>query len=1026
MTEQIPPGDECGPSVPLEDGSDDKNKDVYFIILIPSGVKVDFNALNYYSKNKIEPYIVLKNQINKHNGEFIEENVFKFAKRKKNRESNKATKYSIQFAEKEHVYDIKFSLKDDCFVFQPEITKGNRFLRDVIPDQIDQTIIPLYNKLDIFLEALKKENKIDNKAEKLYKDTILIYEKNKQFSLLITLFLKIYENHPDLCKELMKKFYDNCDEGNRDRLNDLKNNLNVFKNIYSNADDIVKKNKYEQKYFYGILFCYLHYYDKNNFQKIIVDFSQGNANILYEILIKYYSHFMNPLKQDKMFYDGFIKYALEKDEKGEKLEVFYRILNYIEDIESYLFVINSNKEKIFAKYNELRSKPIKITSRLKLLKYSRDLGVMFGGSRGENPGIEKSDDEAENSDEDNKNKYQAFENIENECNSIIKILKEIFEFSKRENFISINLYSPFWINLIKEYDMPDWQNISNCHKLREVYKEYNELINNLYDNRANKNEHKSSRDQEDIYSIIKNDINVYFERDEFAFLLNKNIKLCFENDQKNQKKLTNTEMLGMVESYNPYFSVKDEKDREKYKYNRETHIFDYIDFSNITTTFIKNFHNFNFEIMFEENIRDYINKITEKIIDVQTFSNIIELIRVDEIKEPDKQKEYFKILEEKYNKYIYENIREIKGNQDNNKMMNKTVRIIAKLISKIFMFEKNNRFLKEEISKLDEDIQSLIYIELITTYDSDIYKEQKNYIYTIYLEKMETREGRDNIIKLVSKLRGKDKNYFIYEKLLEKCDFTEKEFFSSNENYKIQTIYLLNESLKKEQLKLNILEIRETNKAAEYLIDVLDHVNKKLEKGTIIKKDLEKFLNIQKYEAKKQENNIKISEQTNEEHDNYAINKLDLISLIIQKYGPIPKYYYYQKKIVTINENVEKLKFVKEHLMIFHRNKFNEEINKITKILEDIEKIQIKDFNAEKTMNEIKNLLEKENLCKDIEKVKDFLLFKKIYDKAQGKDEEDRFTDANRKLKNFKALLRKKNNIEEILNNNEYKYYKDR
>ena len=222
---------------------------------------------------------------------------------------------------------------------------------------------------------------------------------------------------------------------------------------------------------------------------------------------------MNPLKQDKMFYDGFIKYALEKDEKGEKLEVFYRILNYIEDIESYLFVINSNKEKIFEKYNELRSKPIKITSRLKLLKYSRDLGVMFGGSRGENPGIEKSDDEAENSDEDNKNKYQAFENIENECNSIIKILKEIFEFSKRENFISINLYSPFWINLIKEYDMPDWQNISNCHKLREVYKEYNELINNLYDNRANKNEHKSSRDQEDIYSIIKNDINVYFERD---------------------------------------------------------------------------------------------------------------------------------------------------------------------------------------------------------------------------------------------------------------------------------------------------------------------------------------------------------------------------------------------------------------------------------------------------------------------------------------------------------------------------------
>ena len=39
MTEQIAPEDECGPSVPLEDGSDDKNKDIYFIILIPGGEK---------------------------------------------------------------------------------------------------------------------------------------------------------------------------------------------------------------------------------------------------------------------------------------------------------------------------------------------------------------------------------------------------------------------------------------------------------------------------------------------------------------------------------------------------------------------------------------------------------------------------------------------------------------------------------------------------------------------------------------------------------------------------------------------------------------------------------------------------------------------------------------------------------------------------------------------------------------------------------------------------------------------------
>ena len=63
------------------------------------------------------------------------------------------------------------------------------------------------NKLLIFLEVLENK-KVDDKFEKLYKDNIVLYEKKKKFSLLIPLFLQIYENYNTIFKGLTKIFYD--------------------------------------------------------------------------------------------------------------------------------------------------------------------------------------------------------------------------------------------------------------------------------------------------------------------------------------------------------------------------------------------------------------------------------------------------------------------------------------------------------------------------------------------------------------------------------------------------------------------------------------------------------------------------------------------------------------------------------------------------------------------------------------------------------------------------------------------------
>ena len=863
------------------DESNVSDRDVHFIILRPSEEKIDFTGLNYETKNKITPLIAFKNKIEKEDNTYLEEIVFKFKKKRKKKEidkdkkeSTKSTKYAITFFEGDHTYDISFSLKDECFVYQPDLKTGNKFLDNILKEPIKQNIVPLFNKLNIFLEALQKNNET-NKEKKLYEDTIALYKDKKEFSLLITLFLKIYEKNKDLCDKLIEIFYKINEEENKDRINDLKNNLNSFKEIYSKAKDIIEVKKYNPIHFYGILFCYLHYYDKGDFPNIIEEFSIGNSNILYEILIQYYSHFTNPLKQKKEFYDKFIKYALNED---KELKIFRRILNYVEDIETFLFIINSNIEEIFKKYDKLKKEPIKLIANLKLVKYKVDKTKKVGTTdKIENNIKEDSDDNDEEVlDENDTKRIEKLNNITNECDTIIDLIEKIIKFSEREKILAIYMKSTFWINLIKEYNIPDWENISNCHKLRKLYKKYNKLINSLYEESA-----KGPKKSKDDGNNIKGDINRYYERDEFAFMLNKNIKDFLAN---NREKITNAEILGTVAKFNPYFSIEDEEDMKKYKNNKETYIFDNINFSRTTPSFNESFQNLKFEIMFEEIISDYINKITGKIKDIKTFGNVIKLIKVERIKEQ-KQKDYFRILEDKYKLIIKNDIKLIKDDKE----LQNAIKIIAEFVSKLFLFEKNTRFLKEEISTLDEEIKSLIYIELITTYKDKSYEDQKNCIYDIYLEKMDTKEGRTNIIKLVKNLKDDDRKFFIYEKLLEKCQFSKEDFFSNLENYKIQALCLLNEELIKEsqeedkkkkkeeqkdeekeknnEIKLDILSQQGNNIYADNLITILDSIKVNLEGGKISKKDLEKFLNIKKYknppQAEAYENN-KIEEENEE------------------------------------------------------------------------------------------------------------------------------------------------------------------
>ena len=334
------------------------DKEIYFIISNSSEEKINFSDLKCLSETP--PKIIYEKSVDKGKGSFLFYHLFKLALK----ESEKH-KYKVQYEFGEVLYDIFFEVKNNIFIYEIKLQEYNKLLNNIPIKDIDQNQITIQNKIDIFLEALEKNNEI-KKIEILYKETIDLYKTKKNFSLLIFLFLKLYQRKKELCSLLTDIFKEINAKENTDRDENLAKELETFNQIYSNANNLIKKNKYDPVGFYGIIFCYLSSYDQENFSKIINNFSAGNIHILYEILITYYSHFNINLNQNSEFFNNFLKYAINK---LNNFDIFLRILNYIDNIETFLYVINENKEEIYKEYNdELRNKPIILSSNLKLIK----------------------------------------------------------------------------------------------------------------------------------------------------------------------------------------------------------------------------------------------------------------------------------------------------------------------------------------------------------------------------------------------------------------------------------------------------------------------------------------------------------------------------------------------------------------------------------------------------------------------------------------------------------------------------------
>ena len=912
-------------------------KDIYFLILYPRKQKEKSNEFTF-SETDINFQNIYSDELEQENGTYFYKKVFKFNGKTKK-------KYSPEFEIGKDNYIVTFEVNESSFIYDVDLKKGNKILKNIAKEVIDQKIIDYHRKLDIFFEALKN-SKEEGKKDDLYKETIELFEKKKSFSFLITLFIKTYKNK-ELCSLLIEKFKKmNNESKNMDRNKDLEDYIDIFKEISTEADNLIKNNGVEPVQFYGIILCYLNFYDQKNFMLIFQKLFKEKPKVLYEILLSYFSYFLKPIKQNLDFFIELFDYAVSNKTDFNIFENTINYINYIRDVETFISVMDKIKEKIIIEYvtSNKSFKPIKLKSNLELIKRE-------------------------------KNK---------EVNTIILAIESIIKCSKDNKVLLVYFTSNFWIQILKDYNIPDDINIENCYKLREIFIKYNNLVNDLY------------KEDKDKNSEIKKDINKYFDRDEFAFILDKNIKKMLDNNKKKNKELSNSEMLGFVEGFNPYYK------EDKYLYKRDTYIFDYINLDEKSgdgnKQFIETFKNLKFEIMFKDNLIEFLNKMISKIESISNFGLILELIDTKKIEEieketekPDKKEkkektklnDFYNQLKDKYDHVIKNEIESLVDEK-----LDEAVKIIAKFVDLLYIHEnKNCDFIEKKINKLDKKISSLIYNELMRRCKGEDYKEMKEVIYKKFLNKLDNIK---NIIDLIDSLEKDDKKKFL-EELMKKCLFEKEEYYSNKENKKIVLLCELNKEGK--------LQITDEDNYYSDIEKVITQIRNDLE-GDIEIKKLEEFLK-----------NGKES----------VIKRLSLITLILKEYDIEELYNKLQKQIEQINKDINELSSIKNSLLIFHRKRYQTENSDIAIIIKEMQDKNLKNYNNEKTQAKIANLKKLNIVVKDVEKVKKLLLFRVLYDEALGSDQENRFKEASNKLEVIKKLFKK----EDVSASEIYKENKD-
>ena len=951
------------------------DKYLYFFIYYPRIQKEISSEIEFVvpdKKSECPECIYYKETYDDDNKEKIKyynyKKVYKVPKsEKKGKDSNK---YYFEFEIDDDKYIITFDSGGRNFIYDVNLQVGRRIIH--ITHDIDQSIIEYYEKIEDFIGALE-ENGENDKIDLLYKDTIDLYSKQQGFGFLISLFLKLYQKK-GLCSTLMNEFNQKNKNSkdidkNMDRKAYLKNFSAKMEEISLNSEQIIKDNKYNIIDFYGIILCYLNYYDIKNFSIVIDKLSSTNPEDTYEILIVYNAHFANSINKSFDFFNNFINYII----KNYDFHTFKIGLKYIKQIEIFLNVLDKNKEEIYQKYFQPEKDP-KTKEKL-IIKLDRELEF-------------KKEEKKVGSD-----KYPI----------IIDYIKSILKYSKENEIILIQLTSDFWNHILNYYQEPIMDNIYICSKLRQEFIKYKELLEKIITNKKSK-----------IYTDAK----IYDEIDEFSCLLDKIIKGYIRKD----KELSDIDKLYFITQYNPYYDYHE----TKYSSKVETDIFDSFNLNKINNKFINDFLALKFELVFKENIHKYIDKIVSKIKRISDFENIIKLFNFKLFKN---KNIILDALVKRYDSIIGKDIEKLCG-----RSLDEALKIIAYLAFINFIYkskEKQFDFIIDKIYELSEKIQPLIFIELIELcissenrkdklIDDENKKtnEMKDFIFAQFSKKVTKEEDIKNIIRLIDCLNGNLKNkkkendekdnitdsdklkkerekniYEFLEKLIENNLFTKEEFFSNTKNLKIELMYeLYNKGIIDKTKQNNQNFFTKIEKVLTIILNDLD--------GNIKKKKLEEFLKMD---------------------DIIIRQRLSLINIILKLgYDPNEKFKTLKNDYKEMSKDIDDLIFIRDNIIKYFKDTYKDIIKNLIDYTKAQEKININQYKKGEVGDLIKLCSDNDlkNKADNVNEVKNFLLFKVIYEINPKKDDISDFNEAYKKYKSIGKFLNEKSDVNKLYEEN--------
>ena len=861
------------------------NKSIYFCVIYPvtKNELKDINLVSPENKNE-NPQCFYSSIINESDLYKYYYKIFKISKSTK-----KLKSYYFEFEIIDYQYNISFNnSKDTTFIFNVnlDIRKKNCF--DYIR-RIDQDIIKYDKKLDYFIIALE-QNGEGEKINELYKDMVDLYSTKQNFSLLIPLFIKIYQNK-DLCLYLFNIFIEVTTNAKKKKIymkmnreTDLEKYKSQMNEIASEANELIDRNNYSFIEFYGIILCYLNLFNYAKFLLIFDELFKRKPEALYEILLNYYIYLVKPIKQNILFFNKFFIYTI----LYKKFSFLTVALNYIEDLEIFIGVLEKNKEAI----NEI----------IKSDKYDNYYKYIIKV--------------------DNKIKFNLIDNPENEEDDKEKIasknidkIKSIIEYSIGKKIFFAYFTKDFWKYLLRCFMKPTKGNIFICQKLREAFIKYYELAHHIFET-------------EIIFNLLK-EVNEYFEADEFGFVLDKMIT----NFLKNNNYLTNEEKLDYINIYMD----------SKYPIKLSSNFLDLFDFNeiNLENEFIQRFRKMNFELILKENINEYIEKLISRIKTISNF-DIIKLINIENIKI---KNIFLNSLENKYDNIFKKEIESLTGLKSN-----EIIKIFAELTFIIISLERKEnkfQFINNKIKKLPKKLIALIFIEIIKIiknngdYNDEDNKnkfdnnEIKIFIVNYFIDKVNNINDINNIIYLIDCLEGKynskqkEGETFIktfLKGLFEKNLFSKNEFFSKYNDIKLELFYSLFEKGK----------IKKVNKKDfEKIFKILSEIEIDI-KGNINKKTLEEFLQNNESIIKKRLSLINIINEEFDINHEYSILKKQIneINIYIKqlKYIRDNIIIYYKKTYEDIIKEINNI--IKNNQTIKELLEKKKEIKKYDKYLD--------------------------------------------------------------------------------------------